>query len=140
MKIISHRGNLNGRDLSNENNPSHVLKILETYDVEIDAWYKDNKWFLGHDEPKYEITREFFKTGMWVHCKNIEAVQKLNFTRINYFWHENDKMTLTGNGYIWCYPGVYVKSGITVELEYKQNLPDFILGVCTDYPLLYSRK
>jgi hypothetical protein len=138
MKIISHRGNLNGANLKLENNPQHILKVLEKYDVEIDAWYKEDRWFLGHDEPTYEISRDFFKPGMWVHCKNIEAAQKLNFTQVNYFWHESDRMTITGHGYIWCFPRVYVKSGITVELGYNKDVPDYVLGICTDYPELYS--
>ena len=137
MKLISHRGNLNGPNKQLENEPQHILKILEKYDVEIDAWYKNDKWFLGHDEPTYEISRDFFKAGMWVHCKNIEAAQKLNFTQVNHFWHENDKMTLTSRGYIWCFPGIYVKSGVTVELGYNKNVPDYVLGICTDYPELY---
>jgi hypothetical protein len=32
---------------------------------------------------------------------------------------------------VWSNIGVYVKNGITVELEFKE-LPDYILGVCSD--------
>lgn len=138
MKIISHRGNLNGINKQLENNPEHLLKVLEKFDIEIDVWYINNKWFLGHDNPQYEIDYSFFNNRMWIHCKNLEACMMLSNTNLNWFWHENDKITLTSKGYIWCFPKIYVKNGITVEFEYTKNLPKNILGVCTDYPELYN--
>jgi hypothetical protein len=135
--IISHRGNINGPDKTNENRPEHILKVLEFCNVEVDAWYVNEKWFLGHDEPVYEVDFCFFRKGMWVHCKNIDAVTKLAKTDINWFWHESDKVVLTNHKYFWCFPGIYIKQGITVEFGYNKNLPKDILGICTDYPGLY---
>lgn len=137
MKIISHRGNLNGPDKLLENNPSHILNVLNKYDVEIDLWYQNGKLFLGHDEPVYQINDNFFIDRMWIHCKNIAAAEYMHNTPHNWFWHENDKFTLTSHGQPWCYPGVYLKNGITVEFEYNNNLPNHIMGICTDYPTLY---
>jgi hypothetical protein len=138
MKIISHRGNLNGVNKELENNPNHIVNVLTKFDVEIDVWFIDNKWFLGHDNPQYEVLFDFFKSNMWLHCKNLQACEQLLKTNLNWFWHENDKVTLTSKGYIWVYPGVYVDNGITVEFGYNISLPNDILGVCTDYPELYS--
>ncbi len=139
MKIISHRANLNGIDKENENNPSKILDVIKKYDVEVDVWFLDNKWFLGHDKPQYLVDFSFFNEKMWIHCKNLLAVSKLKETELNWFWHEKDQITLTSKKFIWCYPNVYVKDGITVEFEHNPNLPDYILGICTDYPEKYGK-
>jgi hypothetical protein len=49
MKFISHRGNLSGRNPESENSPSYINMALKLgYDVEVDVWYIDGKWYLGH--------------------------------------------------------------------------------------------
>lgn len=138
MKIISHRGNLNGKNLSLENKPEHILEVCKKYDVEVDAWFINNEWFLGHDEPQYKIKYNFFNEKMWIHCKNIDASINLYSSDLNWFWHENDKFVLTSKKNIWCYPSIYIEKGITVELGKNNSLPKFILGICTDYPEKYN--
>jgi len=138
MKIISHRGNLNGINKDTENNPHHILEILKKFDVEIDVWFIDNKWYLGHDKPQYEVDYDFFTDRMWLHCKNLDACIKLSDTNLNWFWHENDQMTLTSKGYKWVYPNIYIKNGITVEFGHNKKLPNYIMGICTDYPEKYN--
>ena len=61
MKIISHRGNLNGprerTSKQQENNPDIIdFVIKKGYDVEIDIRQINNNLFLGHDVPNYIIT------------------------------------------------------------------------------------
>lgn len=139
-KIISHRGNLIGRNVPRENSPSYLMEALDRgLDVEVDIWIVDNKCFLGHDEPQYLIDFDFLterKEKFWIHAKNIEAASFLRYEDLNWFWHENDKMVLTSKGYPWCNFGVFVKGGITVEFDFIQ-LPDYVYGVCTDKPLNY---
>ncbi len=61
MILISHRGNITGANPSRENSPDYIQEALEAdYNVEIDVWYKDKKWNLGHDEPQYEVESNFF--------------------------------------------------------------------------------
>ena len=56
MKLISHRGNLIGADPGKENRPSYIKSALKLgYDVEIDVWNLNGTWFLGHDDPSYEL-------------------------------------------------------------------------------------
>ena len=56
MKIISHRGNLDGPIFEKENHPDYILNAIDAgFDVEIDLWKIETKLFLGHDEPKYLI-------------------------------------------------------------------------------------
>ena len=60
MILISHRGNINGPNPSMENKPEYVLDAkLKGYDVEIDVWWKEDGFYLGHDEPQYKVSREF---------------------------------------------------------------------------------
>ena len=48
MKIISHRGNLSGPDPKQENKPSQIINAIQKgYEVEIDVWFKDKKFYLG---------------------------------------------------------------------------------------------
>ena len=141
MKIISHRGNLNGRVLEKENTPLYVDDaISKQFDVEIDVWCIDNSIFLGHDAPGIFVDDSWLiarSDKLWCHAKNLEAISYLkNIKNIHYFWHETDKVTLTSKGIPWCYPGNYLKNGITVELNYN-NIPD-VYGICTDYCLVWK--
>ena len=153
MKIISHRGNLDGPNPSVENTTKQIkLAIKNNLDVEIDVWVLQNKIYLGHDNPKYNIPYKFLTENqnfLWIHCKNLEAIsffkeRNEGFCSYNYFWHETDKVTLTSNGIPWCYPGIFVKNGITVhcnsDWHNKVNENPDILGVCTDYPLKLASK
>lgn len=139
IKIISHRGNLNGIDKQLENKPEQIIKALTLFDIEIDLWSINNELFLGHDNPEHKINIDFLNDKMWIHCKNLEAIQTMSKTNLNWFWHENDKMTQTSKGYVWCYPGVYLENAITVEFNYNPNLPKNIYGICTDYPMRYKK-
>ena len=109
MKIIAHRGNLNGPNPLTENDPKRITQCIEDgYDVEIDVWYMDGDWFVGHDEPLYRIELEFLKQkGLWCHAKNIESLYELIqiSDEINCFWHQTDDVTLTSFGFLWTYPG-----------------------------------
>jgi hypothetical protein len=141
MKLISHRGNINGRFESFENEPTYIdSAISKGYDVEIDIWHKDDVLWLGHDKPDYRIDFRFIKdriTKLWVHCKNIEAVLYLKECGydVNYFWHQEDDITLTSKGYLWTYPGKKLtKFSIAVMPEYKSfdNI-EISYGICSDY-------
>ena len=142
--IIAHRGNIEGPN-ENENSLNHIHNALKLgYDVEVDAWSHNDKWFLGHDEPTYEVEHSFFSsilnphaTKIWIHAKNIQAVEKLSETGMHWFWHNEDKMTLTSQCVVWCHKGVYVNEGITVELGEPREVPDKVLGICTDYAKLW---
>ena len=79
MILVSHRGNLSGPDPDKENNPTQVNKTLDLgYDCEVDLWIKDDVWYLGHDEPKYEIDINFLsRPRLWIHVKNLEGLEKI---------------------------------------------------------------
>jgi len=53
---ISHRGNIDGRIPNSENSPEYIsLALSKGYEVEIDVWFVDGSFYLGHDEPYYLI-------------------------------------------------------------------------------------
>jgi len=135
MIIISHRGNLNGRT-DRENEPMYITEAIQHYPVEVDVWYKHG-WWLGHDIPQYNIKFDFFTDEMWLHCKNIEAVEQLKETNLHWFWHKDDIMTLTSKGKIWAFTGNKIKDSIMVDNEFPRSI-DLIAGICTDYPDLWD--
>lgn len=144
--LISHRGNLSGKIPNLENKPNYIDNaIYEGFDVEIDVWYKDNQLYLGHDKPQYSITMEWIenrKEKLWVHCKNIEAIVffKEYNSNINFFWHQNDDLTITSNKFIWVNLGKQpIKNSIAVMPEIKNDDFTECLGICSDYIKNYKK-
>ena len=139
MILISHRGNINGKNIPLENSPDYIKNAIHLrYDVEVDIWYHNNTFWLGHDNPKYQIGLYFLLENadkLWCHAKNIEAIIEMKKEKsINCFWHQKDDITLTSKGYIWAYPGKQsIENSIAVLPEiYKDNV-DKCIGICSDY-------
>ena len=138
MILISHRGNLNGRE-SEENNPYKLDMLLDLgYNIEIDVWLNDNKFFLGHDSPEYRVSLDYLQNDLlWCHAKNLLSLEIMLKEGIHCFWHQTDDFTLTSRGFIWTYPSKPVsKKNIIV----CQTLEDTIYyskhdvaGICSDY-------
>lgn len=150
MKLIAHRGNINGPKKESENKISQIYKCIKLgFDVEIDIRLVNDKLYLGHDKgeeiiPIKELNE--IKDKCWIHCKNIEALTYFcrNQDRFNFFWHEKDTYCLTSLGYIWTYPGTEITSDcVLVMPELIMNKKDFLNlnklkfhAICTDYPEL----
>lgn len=144
MILISHRGNIDGKNLRKENTTDYILNAVNLgYDVEIDVSFIDNKWFLGHDSPEEEIDASFLeKKGLWVHCKNFAAVSKLyGNNNVNYFWHQKDALTITSFGYIWAYPGKQpITNSIAVLPEIYEDQTSACIGICSDFIGQYAER
>ena len=145
MILISHRGNMNGRFESYENEPMYIdLAISKGYDVEVDVWFKDSVLWLGHDNPQYGVDFRWFRdriSKIWIHCKNIEAVNYFKdcHYEFNYFWHEADTIALTSKNYIWAYPGKQpIKDSISVLPEMHDDTLELCMGICSDYVERYK--
>ena len=142
-KFIAHRGLFNGPNPQTENSPTQIMHALALgFDVEIDLWCVDSKYYLGHDGPVYHIPQEFLRmAGLWVHAKNIDALSKLShpyYEMVNYFWHENDAVTLTSKNFIWTYPGQQLlPNAIAVmpemHMDYNEAHNLKCAGYCSDY-------
>jgi len=136
MFFISHRGNLTGPNPMKENSVEYINNALsKSFDVEIDLWFKNNNFFLGHDEPKYEIDLNFLKKpGLWIHAKNLECFYQLSNFDLNFFWHEEDKITITSKGFFWNYPGTLLSKKSICVLPEKSDIKEVdCLGYCSDF-------
>ena len=139
MIFISHRGNINGANPEQENSPEYIRYALNLgFDVEIDVWYRDGKWFLGHDYPQYETSYRFLhKTdGLWIHCKDHCTLQKMieEGNATNFFYHTNENYVLTSQHFIWAYPGKDAGyKTICVMPEWNNTPIEGFAGVCSDY-------
>jgi len=138
MILISHRGNINGRNPKLENNPKYIWEALHAgYQVEIDVWY-DKGWWLGHNEPTYKCVRNDL-LHCWCHAKNAEALRRLTERTIYHcFWHEDDYLTLTSRGYILIHVNEpVIKGGICIMPEayttpIKPSALKQCAGICSD--------
>lgn len=142
MRLISHRGNINGRLESYENEPNYVdLAIKKGYDVEVDVWYVNDMLWLGHDKPDYGVDFRWFRdriANLWIHCKNLESVCFFKTNSVdypfNYFWHQTDDITLTSLNYIWAYPGKQpIENSVAVMPELHNDNTSLCFGVCSDF-------
>ena len=116
--LIAHRGLVDGPDKTKENTVSAILSARnQGYDVEIDLWFTDNRWWLGHDGPQtkiefewlYNIDRKSYLDThhAWIHAKSIQTLYQLQKNKWlgHTFFHEEDPVVLTSSRYIWTYPG-----------------------------------
>jgi len=164
-RIISHRANLDGPNPNTENTLDSIQKCIELeIDMELDIWYVNNKFYLGHDSPCIEFNPfifDFKKSNVWFHCKTIETLDKL-FTntfwyRQNYanqytfFYHNTDAVTLTSALEFWTYPGEKLcHRSIAVMPDYTSHeyqgkvckllSTNEIKGICTDYVHEWKEK
>jgi hypothetical protein len=139
MILISHRGNLTGPNPDRENSQLYIQEALdEGFDVEIDVWVIDDIIYMGHDKPQYGVDFRWIRdrvNKLWVHCKNVESVVyfKQCGYDVNYFWHQEDTLTLTSQNHIWVYPGKQpIKNSIAVMPEINNDDITKCLGICSD--------
>jgi len=137
MKLISHRGNTNGRIPHRENTKEYIMEAIESgFDVEIDLWHHDNNLWLGHDKPEYACDSLWLLANapkLWCHAKNISALQALLMMKMHCFYHAVDDATLTSQGYIWTFPGkdlTYLSVSVMPELH--DPVLDHCYGICSD--------
>jgi hypothetical protein len=141
MLLISHRGNINGFCAETENHPSYIQTALDAgYDCEIDLWRTYEGLWLGHDKPTFKIKIDWLlerKWNLWVHCKNISALEEMSRHYLNYFWHESDLYTMTSKGWVWAYPNQptsrILNKTITVLPEWNNTDVSEFAGVCSDF-------
>ena len=134
MILISHRGNLNGVSVERENSIDYVEEALShNFDVEIDVWDIFGSYFLGHDEPKHLVKKDFLKRdGLWCHAKNIQGLYSMLEDNIHCFWHQEDDVTLTSEGYMWTYPGKELTTNSIAVLP-EEEIEVEVAGICSDY-------
>ena len=144
MILISHRGNIDKKNPSRENSSDYIDEAINKgFQVEIDVWFVKNEFFLGHDYAQYKIDFGWIlkrKSHLWIHCKNISAMEELNnyrknpnYSELNFFFHDSDDLTLTSKGFLWVYPGKQpVNNSIAVLPELYNDDLSSCKGICSD--------
>jgi len=140
MKLISHRGNINGPFPLYENRPEYIDEAMRMgYDVEIDVWRIDGNLFLGHDSPTYQINEKFiFRSGLLCHAKNADSFNyMLKNKNTHCFWHQEDTYTLTSFGIPVVYPNKEPIENSIVMIRGTENYFEIfnnkiIYGICSD--------
>lgn len=144
MRLISHRGNTLGRNIFEENTIPYINKaISEGFEVEIDLWYVNEKYYLGHDSAENEISiSELQKDKVLVHCKNVECLMQLK-EEFNCFFHESEKIVLSSSGDVILHVDYgTLESAIAIVPERNCAKKEDLLkcsGVCSDYIEGYRR-
>tara|TARA_Y100001937_G_C7113744_1_gene329094 strand:+ start:1246 stop:1686 length:441 start_codon:yes stop_codon:yes gene_type:complete len=135
MKIlISHRGNVNGKQPEKENTVAYIEEALNKgYHCEIDICkYDGEKFYLGHDEPQESVSITWLKgKQLWCHAKSYNALEAMVTNGIHCFFHHNDKYTMTSRGWIWAYPGQPV--GANTIAVHPERLTAEQLSACSGY-------
>ena len=142
MKLIAHKGNVNGPDPSTENTPEKIDWCIENgYDVEVDIRYspETDKFYLGHDGPDSEVNWWWLagrQANLWIHCKDLTTLHEFvtNTSGFNYFWHQGDDYTLTSKGQIWASPGKPYKEDTVRVIEDPEEVKEYdCYAICSDY-------
>jgi hypothetical protein len=149
--LIAHRGLVDGPDKDKENTLAAIISArTQGYDVEIDVWFADGSWWLGHDAPQTKIEYDWLRVidrhdyldrhHAWVHAKSIETLFQLRKYMFagHVFYHEEDPCVLTSSGYIWTYPGQSLTPhSICVMPEYTDAILKIkelqVFGYCSDW-------
>lgn len=134
MIKIAHRGNIAGKKEMCENHPEYIREaIAKDFHVEIDLWKIEDRFFLGHNEPQYEVDKNFiYQPRLFIHAKNRTSLQWLFGTDIHYFWLDKDPITLTSKGIPW--GEMLIEGGIFVNMNKQLSAAELIkcYGVCDD--------
>ena len=140
MRRIAHRGNYQGKNVERENTYLYLKEaIIAGFDVEVDVWLIDDKFFLGHDGPNEEVSLDqlkFIQPFAWFHAKNYAALETLLTNRMHVFFHDQDEYTITSRGYIWAYSGKFVGPNAIACMPESTpgfSVPSNAAGICSDY-------
>ena len=142
MKLIAHKGNVNGPESLKENTPEQIEWCIENgYDVEIDVRYspEKDKFYLGHDDLQHEINWWWLagkQKNLWIHCKDLFTLHEFTArtSGYNYFWHQRDDYTLTSKGQIWASPAQDYNKDTVRVIEDPEEVKEYdCYAICSDY-------
>jgi len=151
MKIISHRGNINGPITEKENRPSYIDSAIQLgYEVEVDLRYINNEFWLGHDIPQYRIESQWMELrseNIWFHCKDINSaieLTKLN-NKYKFFCHTQDDYVITSNNKLWVHNlSNIITNECIIPLIDLSDINDYTndepYAICTDYVFKCNKK
>jgi hypothetical protein len=139
---IAHRGLINGPNHTIENSMTTVTEwCRQGCSSEIDIWWHREAFWIGHDEPREEVSPEFLRSEyLWIHAKNPEAfyhLQKLSNEKgwgLRIFYHTDEDYALTTTGETIILPGLPDVEGWTYMMpEMEFVIPTIAGKICSDY-------
>lgn len=152
MIIISHRGNILGKNLNRENTPDYIDEAIKLkLTVEVDIRYINNNFYLGHDNAKVKISYKWLfnrRNKLLIHCKNLQSLYLLK-KNFHTFYHSNDDFVLTSKNLIWQHNLRFqITSRSIIPIFSKVKLINYLnsskilypYGICTDWPELIEKK
>jgi hypothetical protein len=146
--LISHRGNIDCDFNINENHPDYIQKAINLgYDVEIDVRKFNDKLYLGHDSPDYEISLNWLlerSSKLWVHTKNFDALSYLIDYDIRSFYHQKENHTIINKcNLIWSHELVEANEKSVIPLLSLKELNSFtykkVYGICSDFISFFNK-
>lgn len=159
MRIISHRGNLDGPNPSYENHPEYINGAISNgFKVEVDLWETvgdaTGAFYLGHDEPIHKLFE--FSYDHIYHCKDLRTFLYMDslgiYPKFEFFYHTEEAIVHTSYNWRWIHPN-FLRVASLVKRPEKLNKSIAVLpeqtdltneelmrfgGICTDYPLQYK--
>jgi YrbI family 3-deoxy-D-manno-octulosonate 8-phosphate phosphatase len=148
-RLVSHRGNQDGPNPKLENNPDYILSAAEKYRVEIDVRYSHGKFYLGHSDSQYNISKFFlFNEQFIIHAKDIETFLELErYSELNVFLHGSDEVVYSSKGNLIFHSKILKNlndspRNIYIDLEFKNYKSYFgnFNSLMTDFPELGINK
>ena len=140
MKIIAHRGLVNGPDKNKENTLPTIMSALGLgFDVEVDVWLENNQLKLGHDKPGPIVPNWLFENNKaWFHAKDVGSLKYLTEQDKRVFYHTNEDVVMTSKRELWALPGKgFDGSYIVLPENTGEKILKGTLGICTDYATKY---
>jgi hypothetical protein len=141
--IISHLGNINGRDEKRENTPAHVDKALKAgWHVCVDVIFKNGGFFLPHANGNSVLTPSFFsKPRVWSRAYDPETADALCNIGAHNFVYAGGFLALTSSQFVWTPPPHPLTARAIAylpETAAAQWLADAEpAGLCSDTPAAY---
>lgn len=146
MLYISNRGNLDGPNMSNENNPEYVKVALEKgYHVIVDTWIGKNKdgnfqISLGQIQPMYPVDLTFMQNPKIIaRVKDVGTFQMLTDNKISSVILSADP-ALSSAGLLWPPGGArFITRSCVLNMPewFTKDFKDLVTipcaGVCSDY-------
>lgn len=143
MILISNRGNISGCNPLLENTPDYIDSAIKLgYNVKIDLWYRDSKFFLGVEAPETEISWDWITDNLeylWIQSMDTETFSFLleNGKALNFFYNKNDMITFTSKGFAWSNSGNKHTSNMIVC---NTDKTDGLFGMCSDDVYKWSKQ
>jgi len=139
---IAHRGLIDGPKHEIENSITTITEWCRQGKAsEIDIWWHQGRFWIGHDEPREPVGPEFLHSEyLWIHAKNPEAfyqLQKLSNERgwgLRIFYHTDEDYALTTTGETIILPGLPDIEGWTYMMPEMRDIVPTVAGkICSDF-------